>query len=61
MVISDSAFDKSGQEKSQHGWLLGITNPGFSGGEEAPVSLISWRSRKLRRKAGNTLLRESIA
>eukprot|EP00439_Symbiodinium_sp_Y106_P027348 s5817_g3.t1 len=61
LVISDSAFDKSGQEKSQHGWILGMTTPGLSRGEEAPISLISWRSRKLRRKAGNTLLCESIA
>ena len=60
-VISDSAFDKSGNEKSQHGWLQGVTTPDLNAGREAPVSLIAWRSRKLRRKAANTLLCESIA
>ena len=31
------------------------------GGHRAPVSLIAWKSKKLRRKAGNTLLCESIS
>ncbi|CAE7808271.1 GIP, partial [Symbiodinium sp. CCMP2456] len=61
VLISDSAFDKSGKEKSQHGWLQGMTTPQLNQGHEAPVSLIAWKSRRLRRKAGNTLLCESIS
>ena len=60
-VIADSAFDVSGKEKSQHGWLQGVTTPALNGGKEAPISLIGWRSRKLRRKAANTLLCESMS
>ncbi|CAE7512755.1 GIP [Symbiodinium pilosum] len=60
-VISDSAHDPSGRTKPQHGWLQGITTPSLNRGLKAPVSLMMWRSRKLRRKAGNTLLCESIA
>ena len=61
VLISDSAFDKSGKEKSQHGWLQGMTTPLLNQGQEAPISLIAWRSRRLRRRAGNTLLCESIS
>ncbi|CAE6964999.1 GIP [Symbiodinium sp. CCMP2592] len=61
VVISDSAFDPTGKSKPQHGWLQGITSPALNLGEKAPVSLISWKSRKMKRKAGNTLLCESIA
>ena len=60
-IISDSSHDPSGRVKPQHGWLQGITTPGFNRGDKSPVSIMSWRSRKLRRKAGNTLLCESIA
>ena len=60
-TISDSSHDPSGRVKPQHGWVQGVTTPGLSRGDKSPVSIMAWRSRKLRRKAGNTLLCESIA
>eukprot|EP00435_Cladocopium_sp_Y103_P013823 s2886_g3.t1 len=38
-----------------------MTNKDLSRGLDAPVSLISWKSRRLRRKAGSTMLCESIS
>eukprot|EP00435_Cladocopium_sp_Y103_P020466 s1075_g5.t1 len=61
LLIADSAFDTSGKEKSQHGWLLGFTDPTLNLGESAPVSLMQWRSKRLRRKASSSLLCESIS
>ena len=61
VVISDAAFDPSGKCKPQHGWLQGMTTPALNCGERAPISLIAWKSRRMKRKAGNTLLCESIA
>lgn len=60
-VISDSAYDPTGKTKPQHGWLQGISNSELNAGASAPMSLIGWTSKRLRRKAGNTLLCESIA
>ena len=61
ILIADSAFDTSGREKSQHGWLLGFTTPSMNCGETSPISLMQWRSRRLRRKAASSLLCESIS
>ena len=61
VLISDSAFDTSGREKSQHGWLLGMTSPALNRGEEAPISLMQWRSKRLRRKAASSLLCEALS
>jgi hypothetical protein len=61
LTISDSAFDTSGQERSQHGWLFGFTTAALNQGRQAPVSLVDWRSRKLRRKANSSMLCEAIA
>ena len=61
VLIADSSFDPSGKNKPQHGWLQGITDPRLNAGAEAPISLISWRSKRLRRKAGSTTLCESIS
>lgn len=61
ILISDSAFDTSGREKSQHGWLIGFTTPEMNRGQPAPVSLMQWRCRRLRRKAASSLLCESIS
>ena len=61
VVISDSSFDPSGKQKPQHGWLQAITTPGLNRGERTPISLIAWKSKRLKRKAGNTLLCESIS
>ena len=61
ILIADSAFDTSGKEKSQHGWLLGFTSPMMNPGKLAPVSLMQWRSKRLRRKASSSLLREAIS
>ena len=60
-VISDSAHDPSGKSAPQHGWIQGTTDPTLNAGQRAVMGLVAWRSRKLRRKAGNTLLCESIA
>eukprot|EP00435_Cladocopium_sp_Y103_P027783 s3983_g6.t2 len=61
VLIADSSFDPTGKTKPQHGWIQGITTPQLNRGERAPVSLIAWRSKKLRRKAGSTTLCESIS
>ena len=61
LVISDASYDPTGKVKRQHGWIQALTTPQLNRGEVAPVSLMSWKSRRLRRKAGNTLLCESIA
>ena len=61
VLIADSSFDPSGRNKPQHGWLQGITDPKLNAGAAAPISLISWRSKRLRRKAGSTTLCESIS
>ena len=61
LLIADSSFDPTGKTKPQHGWIQGITTPQLNRGEKAPVSLIAWRSKKLRRKAGSTTLCESIS
>ena len=61
LLIADSSFDTSGREKSQHGWLLGFTNDRMNLGERSPVSLMQWRSKRLRRKAASSLLCEAIS
>ena len=61
IVISDSAADPKGRTKPQHGWLQAVSTPKLNLGETAPLSLISWQSRRLRRKANSTMLCESIA
>ena len=61
MVISDSAFDTSGQSRLQHGWIVGYTTPELAQGLSAPLSLASWKSRRLRRKAGSSLLCEALS
>ena len=57
----DSAFDTSGQSKSQHGWIIAFTTPDLAEGKEAPVSLVFWKSRRLRRKASSSLLCEALS
>ena len=61
LLIADAAFDTSGKEKSQHGWLLGYTDETMNQGQKAPVSLMQWRSKRLRRKAASSMLCESIS
>ena len=61
LLIADSSFDPSGKSKPQHGWLQATTTAQLNLGKAAPVSLITWRSRKLRRKAGPTNLCEAIS
>ena len=59
LCIQDSAFDPKGQQKSQHGWMIGYTTPALARGEVAPVSFVHWNSKKLRRKANSSLLCEA--
>ena len=61
ICVEDSAFDPLGKDKSQHGYLIGYTTPGLAQGENAPVSIVSWKSKKLRRKANSSLLCESMS
>ena len=61
LLISDSAFDTTGKEKSQFGFLLGFTDPTMNEGKLAPVSLMQWKSKRLSRKASSSLLCESIS
>ena len=61
ICVEDSAFDPFGNDKSQHGYLIGYTTPGLTQGENAPISIASWKSKKLRRKANSSLLCESMS
>ncbi|CAE7161128.1 unnamed protein product, partial [Symbiodinium necroappetens] len=61
ILIADSAFDTSGKERSQHGFLLGFTDKTLNVGHSAPVSLIMWRSKRLRRKASSSMLCEALS
>ena len=61
LLIADSAFDTSGREKSQHGFLLGFTDKSLNAGHLAPVSLMTWRSKRLRRKASSSMLCEALS
>ena len=61
LLISDSSFDPTGKTKPQHGWIQAMSTPELNAGKPAPVSLISWRSKKIRRKAGSTSLAESVS
>ncbi|CAE7228874.1 pol [Symbiodinium sp. CCMP2592] len=61
VLISDAAFDTSGREKSQHGFLLGFTTPDLNLGKPAPLNLMLWRSRRLRRKAASSMLCEALS
>ena len=61
LMITDSAYDTSGQGRSQHGWIVGFTTPALAAGKEAPVSMVFWKSRKLRRKASSSLLCEALS
>ena len=61
LLISDSSFDPTGKSKPQHGWIQAMTTPELNAGKLAPVSLIAWRSKKIRRKAGSTSLAESVS
>ena len=45
LCIMDSAFDTSGLQKSQHGYILGYTTSAMAKGDLARVSMISWKSR----------------
>jgi len=60
LLIADSAFDTAGKEKSQFGWLMGFTDDTLNQGARAPVSLMPWRSKRLRRKAALSMMCESI-
>ncbi|CAE7561146.1 unnamed protein product, partial [Symbiodinium sp. CCMP2456] len=44
ILIADSAFDTSGKERSQHGFLLGFTDKTLNAGHSAPVSLMMQRT-----------------
>ena len=61
LLVADAAFDTSGQEKSQHGYLLGFTDHTMNNGHSAPVSLIMWRSKRLRRRASSSMLCEALS
>ena len=61
VVIADSSFDITGKVKPQHGWIQGVSTPKLNLGHAAPFSIISWRSRRLRRKAGSTMMCEAIS
>jgi len=59
--ITDSAFDTSGRDKSQFGYLVGYTDQTLAQGKTARISIVSWKSKKLPRKAGSSLLCEAQA
>ena len=56
----DSSFDPKG-ERHQQGWIIGFTNRSLNNSDRAPVSIATWRSRKLPRKAGSPQLVETYA
>ena len=59
LCIVDSSFDPAANGRSQHGWLVGYTTPGLAQSQTVPVSLVSWKSKKLRRKGNSSLLCEA--
>ncbi len=59
ICIEDSSFDPAAKDRSQHGWLIGYTTPDMAVGIESPISLVDWKSKKLRRKANSSLLCEA--
>ena len=60
VLVCDSAFDTSGKDRSQTGWLLGFSSLLLHANKEAPFSLTGWRSRKLGRKASSSMLCEAL-
>ena len=52
VIVSDSAFDPTGKSKPQHGWLQAIANCDLNRGLEAPMSIISWKSRRYAERPG---------
>ena len=60
-MIIDSAFETSGKSRSQHGWIVGFTTLALAAGKEAPVPIVFWKSRRLRRKASSSLLCEALS
>ena len=54
-------FDTSEQSRSQHGWIVGFTTPALAAGKEAPVSMVFWKSRRLRRKASSSVLCQALS
>lgn len=45
VLISDSSFDTIGKTEPQHCWIQGIVTQEVNRGEQAPVSLIAWKTR----------------
>jgi len=61
VCIEDSAFNARNVDKNQNGWIIGYSTPELAIGKSAKLSFISWKSKKLRRKASSSLLCEALS
>ena len=59
VCIQESSFDPRKKERSQHGWIRAYSTPALAADIEAPLSIVSWNWKKLRRKADSSLLCEA--
>jgi hypothetical protein len=60
VLISDSAFDTSGKDRSQCGWIIGCAHKSVNKNVPAEFSVVGWRSKKLGRKAASSMLCETL-
>ena len=49
-TFTDSSFDTGKRQRHQQAWLVCSTNKYFNQERTAPVSVLHWRSRKLKKK-----------
>jgi len=61
ILLNDSAFDTSGRDRSQYGWILGCVHKRCVKNLESDFSMVAWKSRKLPRKAPSSMLCEALS
>ena len=61
LCISDAGWKKRANGDSQGGFLLCLTNPKMLAREQAPVWLIDWASKKLKRAIRSSVAAETLA
>jgi hypothetical protein len=61
VLLNDSAFDTSGRDKSQCGWIAGCAHKCLAKNQPSDFSMLTWKSKKLARKAASSMLCEALA
>ena len=61
VAISDSAFMNAGEGSSQAGFVIVASGPELLSDGIGPISVLSWRSHRLKRKVRSTLAAETMA